>query len=406
MKHMATPKTSKRKIYLATVAVLLVCMFLLSLFAALYILHRPASGSFESAQWVVDSAHFDGFSSVGTFIPVNDTLGNGFALTGSLANGSLTVLRTKSSLNGEPLWQKNYGAGSGNAILQASGGDFMIAATKFTFGGSQQTNSSWLIKTDSSGSLQWSREYAGNGFLGIAKAADGYVLLGQFDVNGTAYPGLLKVDLDGNVQWNTTYSSQAPVLKLSSLISTSDGGYGMVGEMQYTVNGVEMRNGWFVKTDALGNVQIDRPFVMKGWCVLNSLVESDEGFLLVGATAAGADYAYSACLIGTDVDGHSQWSRVDNALENSTGDGGGFEYYSAAKAENGTLFVAGYLSGVGTTVQLIDSTGDTEIYDTQTNVAKINYLTATSGGGYAYAGYRDGSIWLVHKYLSITVTVT
>jgi hypothetical protein len=167
-----------------------------------------------------------------------------------------------------------------------------------------------------------------------------------------------------------------------------------------------MRNGWFVKTDADGEVQINRPFAMKGCCVLNSLVETEDGFVLVGSTAASADDIYSACLIGTDAGGHSQWSRVNNALENCTGNGGGFEYYSVARAENGTLFVAGYLSGVGATVQLIDSTGDTALYDVQTDVAQINYLTSTNGDGYAYAGHRDGSVWLVYRHLVTTLVVT
>ena len=92
---------------------------------------------------------------------------------------------------------------------------------------------------------------------------------------------------------------------LYTLISTSDGGYAMVGEIRYTVNGVIMRNGWLIKTDANGEAQVNRPFSMNGWCVIRSLVQTDDGgYLLAGATAESANGTYAACLIRTDWDGH------------------------------------------------------------------------------------------------------
>jgi hypothetical protein len=227
----------------------------------------------------------------------------------------------------------------------------------------------------------------------------GYVMLGQFFINGKEYPGLLKVDEAGIMRWMKTYSSsEADVLSLCTLISTDDGGYGLVGEMQYTIYGTVMRNGWFVKTDGNGEVQVNRPFSLNGACVLRSVVETDDrGYFLVGATADSANGTYSACILRTDWDGHMQYSRINSTL-GSQGNGSGFEYYSAAKLQNGTFIVVGFLKGTGATVEAINSTGLTDHYEVYSNVSDANYVIPIYDDGFAFAGYKDGAIWLVEEY--------
>jgi hypothetical protein len=345
----------------------------------------------------VQQQQYNGVSSAGTFVQITD---KGFAITGTSTNGNVLLFRTQPNIQTELLWQKTYGNGSGNAVISTKDGGFAIVGTKFSTVETEAKNTSWLIKTDSEGIVQWSKEYEGNGFLAIVNSSDsGYVMLGQFSINGTDYPGLLKVDEAGTMQWIKTYSSsEANVLSLYTLISTDDGGYGLVGEMQYTIYGKVMRNGWFVKTDGNGDSQVNRPFSLNGACVLHSVVETnDGGYFLAGATADSANGTYSACLLHTDWDGHMQYSRINSTI-GSQGDRSWFEYYSAAKLQNGTFIVVGFLKGAGTTVEAVNSTGLTDHYEVYSNVSDANYVIPIFDDGFAFAGYKDGAIWFVEEY--------
>jgi hypothetical protein len=391
--------TSRKKIILAAT----ITVFAVLLTAGLFVAHYPRSGSNGPSifhEWNTASTQFNGFSSMGNFVQSPDLH---LIFVGTSTNGSLILTDTS---NQYIWWQKSYGQGIGNAISFTNDGGFIVAGTVTPSQAQDAGNLSWLIRTDAGfgGNVQWSRTYEGLGLYGVVNASDGgFIALGRFVLNGSEVPGLLKVDAYGNVLWNKTYtSSEAPMLKLTSLTSTSDGGYAMVGKMQYSVYNATMRNGWFVKTDANGEVQVNRPFSMNGACVLNSVVQADDGgYLLFGATSESVDGTYLACIFGTDPDGHMQWSRINSSVGNSAGNG--FEYCSAAKYKNGTYVVVGYLNGSGATIQNIDLAGNTSSYVTLAVAPQINYVITTiptipdNQNGYAVAGYKDGSIWLYTK---------
>ena len=103
--------------------------------------------------------------------------------------GDVSLIRVDSS--GSLLWSKSYGgvanAESGYAVLQASDGGFIISGSTRSFGSG--ASDVYVIKTDSAGSLLWSKTYGGlyNDFgMGIQKTADGgYILTGYCYVTPT-----------------------------------------------------------------------------------------------------------------------------------------------------------------------------------------------------------------------------
>jgi hypothetical protein len=408
-------RINRRGLGLLVLAVVSVSLLTFGLYEFLYYTRTSQEDNYEawSYGWNTQERQYDGVSSAGTFVQVLDQGSSGYALVGTAANGSLLLIRTRSQITRGVLWEKTYGSGSGNAIVQTSDLGFAIAGTKISGTGADSENSSWLVKTDPEGAVQWSKVYEGSGFSAVVNASDGgYALLTRLSVNGAEYPVLLKVDAAGNVQWKKQYSrSEAETLMLHTLISISDDGYAMVGDISYTISGVAMRNGWFVKTDANGEAQVNRPFSLNGWCVLRSVAQTgDGGFLLVGGTAESADGDYAACIICTDWDGHMRWSRTKATL-GDMGGAGGFEYYSAAKMKNGSFIVVGYLTGAGATVELVNSSGDIELYEVRADVAEVNYVIPLvetipeNQSGYAFAGYRSGAMWLVEKKPYIRVAV-
>ena len=109
-------------------------------------------------------------------------------------------------------WSKTYGrAGNDGSyyVMQTSDGGYALAG--FTTVGANNRDF-WLIKTDSSGTLQMSKTYGGNGiddaYCVIETADGGYAMTGFTNSSGTAgnYDGwLVKLDSLGNMQWNKTY---------------------------------------------------------------------------------------------------------------------------------------------------------------------------------------------------------
>ncbi|MCW4009435.1 MAG: hypothetical protein NWF05_02290 [Candidatus Bathyarchaeota archaeon] len=359
-------------------------------------INRPLPWNFDrtpNSEWTLIQRQYSGFSSAGTFTQTPD----GFALAGTSEDGSLGLMNIKPTVDGTVSWQKFYGQGSGNAVAVTSDNGFVVAGTKNIDNMVNAETVSLLIKTDFEGVTEWSKTYDGNGFTAVVVTSDGgYVLLGKFNVNGTELPGLMKVDAEGNVLWTKTYSSsQASTLQLYTLIATSDGGYGLVGEMQYTIYGVVMQNGWFVKTDANGETQVNRPFAMDGACVLHSIVETEGGYLIVGGTADSADGIYKACMIGTDAEGHMQWSKINMTLGNLGGTG--FEYKSVVKASNGTFTIVGELEGVGATVQAVTASGSGDQYEVHPDLSNVNYAVPNQEGGFAFTGYKDGALWFTDE---------
>jgi hypothetical protein len=398
---------SRRKIILAIVIPVLAVLLIAGFFVAFYP-HQSSNLPQVFHYWSAGSTHFNGFSSGGTFVQSSDL---NLTFVGTSLNGSLILTDTSED---NIWWQKSYGNGTGNAVSFTNNGGFIVAGTASPSQTQEIGNLSWLVRINLGfgGNMQWSRTYEGLGFYGVVNASDGgFVALGRFVLNGSEVPGLLKVDAYGNELWRKTYtSSEAPILKLTSLIPTSDGGYAMVGEMQYSTNNVTMRNGWFVKTNADGDSLVNRPFSMNGACVLHSVVQTnDGGYFIVGATSDSSNGIYLACIIGTDSGGHSQWSKINSSVGDYLGNG--FEYYSVAKYNNGSYVVVGYLDGVGATVENMDLAGNTSSYVTLTEAPQINYVITTipripgNQNGYALAGCKDGALWVYSKtpYISAGV---
>jgi hypothetical protein len=114
---------------------------------------------------------------------------------------------------------------------------------------------SWLLKLDSSGTVQWNMTYGGTGSDGpthfIQTEDDGYAIVGFTTIGSDQNASLIKTDPLGNMEWNQTYGGTGPEIAYA-LLETSDGGYLL------TVNtnsfGAGEEDIWLIKTDSLGIV--------------------------------------------------------------------------------------------------------------------------------------------------------
>jgi hypothetical protein len=108
-----------------------------------------------------------------------------------------------------------------------------------------------LIKTNSSGNLQWAKTYGGISddiAYSVQQTSDGgYIVAGYTGSFGVGFNDILliKTDVSGNLQWVKTYGGTSSD-RAYSVQQTSDGGYIVAGETYPRV--------FLIKTDANGDI--------------------------------------------------------------------------------------------------------------------------------------------------------
>jgi parallel beta-helix repeat protein len=178
---------------------------------------------------------------------------------------------------GNVQWEKTYGGAlheEARSVQQTSDGGYIIAGTVGNlFDNPRGEQDALLVKTDSTGNMQWNKTYGDAGvewlWGGVRQTDDGgFVFAGS-------NPGvwLVKTDPDGNQQWTKSFGGS----RASSVQQTNDGGYVVAGMQNYDF--------LLIKTDSLGNVEWSKTFggagVDSAECVQ---VTADGGYIVAGYT--------------------------------------------------------------------------------------------------------------------------
>jgi hypothetical protein len=129
-----------------------------------------------------------------------------------------------------------------NSIRRTSDGGYVLAA--------RIPNAFALFKLDSSGAVQWSKTYAvpneAESECAIQTSDAGYAVAGWARASSGMYSArLVKTDSSGAIQWDRTYVG----LGAYAVVQTSDGGYALTGDRAF-----------LMITDSFGNVQWNRSY--------------------------------------------------------------------------------------------------------------------------------------------------
>ena len=225
---------------------------------------------------------------------VVQTSDDGYALVGltDLGYGARVTYMVKTDSNGEILWTRTYPelyvgcyqwAGS---LVQTDDGGYAIAGYISLFSGVRD----FLFKTDSTGNIQWEREYEqGSSAESLIQTDDGgYALAG-----GKYYDAyLMKTDAFGNTTWRKNYGVTSSLVSAYSLVQTTDGGYALAGTYSLPH---ELHDLYCVKTDSDGEMQWNITYGGTSEDNAISLVQTaDGGYALAGNTqsfgAGGEDF--------------------------------------------------------------------------------------------------------------------
>jgi len=246
---------------------------------------------------------------------------DGYALAGNTGTyPSFDFLLVKTDSAGNHLWNKTYGGADyehADFMVQTSDGGYAIV-------GDTGWMDMWLVKTDSSGNMQWNKTY-GEGWdqgLSVVQTSDGGYALAGFTtagMGGAEDMWLVKTDSSGSMQWSKTYGGTNTDIA-RSVVETGDGGYALAG---YTYSsGAGGMDFWLVKTDSDGGLKWSRTYGGTSDDAAHSVVQtSDGGYAIVGRTssygAGGMDFWLVKVYDRMDTE-HQRTGLVWTALTNST----------------------------------------------------------------------------------------
>jgi predicted secreted protein len=292
-------------------------------------------------------------------------------------------------------WEKLYGGeldDEATAIVQAADGGYVIAGTTNSFGSGGADF--WLIKIDAEGNMEWNQTYGGPesdvAYTMVQTSDGGYALAGETCSFGAGDSDfwLVKVDSSGNMQWNKTYG-EPTADGANSIIQTSDGGYALAG---YSTDSNSSKDLWFVKTDSSGNMRWNRTYGGSRLDEANSIIQTiDGGYALAGTTNSLSEETYvphDCWLVKTDSEGNMEWNKTYD------GDGGWDGANSLVQTSDSGYTLAGSTGGfIGQNVWIIktDSDGNRTwdvIWSTR-EPAQTSSLIQTGDGGYAVTGWTE-----------------
>jgi len=317
-------------------------------------------------------------------------------------------------------WRKTYGGLQANSVIQTSDGGYALAGAALSIGGAT------LVKTDSSGDVQW--EKALGDAVSLAQTSDsGYILfcengdivntdaegniLSSFSlgINGGARQGIItndgtyivvgnsiregqetyvwlrKVDSQGNILWDMNFTGGFHV---SAVVNTVDRGCALAGNWK--------NNFWLARLDSNGNQQWSQNYVygnpLDEHLVYSMAKTKDGGFILAGTGMWQSSNGMIPWLIKINSQGYEQWNLPYGQYSSdsfSTVVQTADEGYLVAKPRTSSIMRA-------------DSSGS-ELWQEQLGTSAIispsgypaSCLILTKDGGYIIAGSTSGSAFIV-----------
>lgn len=200
----------------------------------------------------------------------------------------------------------------GISLVQTSDEGFAIGGLTKSSGAG--VSDFWLVKCDAAGGYQWAQTYGGSSFdecYAIRQTADGGYALAGFTSSygaGLADAWLVKTNSTGQVLWSRTYGYAGEDVAYD-MITTSDGGYALAG---YTQNdGDGERDMYVVKTDGNGTVQWIQSFGGQYDDICYSIQQtSDGGYIIAGRTESYGSGDNDFWIMRLSATGNSLWNRT------------------------------------------------------------------------------------------------
>ncbi|MEE9162177.1 MAG: FlgD immunoglobulin-like domain containing protein [Candidatus Neomarinimicrobiota bacterium] len=239
--------------------------------------------------------------------PVNvvQTADSGYIITGNISdevnNAQVGLIKTDSL--GITQWTKTYGGTGdeyGRFVQQTADSGYIVVAEKLVDDGTDF----WLLKMEADGDTTWTSTFSPGGgeANGVAQTADGGyaifgLVFGTLAVHNDALPRnwlLIKTDDSGTLDWSQTYGGDGDDQSMG-MINHSGGGFLLTGWFARNDTTVDL---WLVRTDALGDTLWTTTVGDTGLKAGLGIVEIAEGeYAVVGITSPRGEEIFSGWLL-------------------------------------------------------------------------------------------------------------
>jgi len=325
---------------------------------------------------------------------VQQTKDEGYIIAGytlSFGEGNRDVYLIRTDVNGKTLWTKTYGEGNTDyawTVQQTKDDGFIFGAHSASFNiGSHDV---YLVKTDLSGNVIWTRVYGGSnadGAYSLQQTTDGGFIIGAH-VNsfgaGQHDVYLIKINNSGDTLWTKTFGGPGED-RFRELHQTADGGFILVSETLSFGEGNS--DVYLVKTDSIGNLIWTKTYggisSDYGYSVRQT---ADGGYIIAGYTRSFGAEGTDVYVIKTDSSGNLDWTKSYGGSSDDYG-------YSIRQTTDGGYIIAGYTTSFGEAGDVylirIDSNGDL-IWSRTFGGSQTDHgwsVRQTIDGGFIIAGY-------------------
>ena len=229
--------------------------------------------NYGGAEW--DQAYSIQTTDDGGYIVAGSSRSDRYDVSGN--NGFDDYWIVKLDESGNIKWEMNYGGSADDvakSIQQTDDGGFIVVGHSRSDDGDVSGNFGkedyWVLKLDSSGSLEWEKNYGGSNrdlAESIQQTYDGgYIVAGWSSSNDGDNAGsyessadywIIKLDSSGNISWEKNLGSTG-LDKASSIQTMSDRGYVIFGNSSTPDEDVSNNNGysdyWIVGLNSSGSV--------------------------------------------------------------------------------------------------------------------------------------------------------
>ena len=325
-----------------------------------YLLKTDSDGSLQWSKTYGGTKFDEGKS-------VQQTSDGGFIVTGwtqSFGAGSSDIYLVKTASDGTLQWTKIFGGAAleeGYSVQQTNDGGFIIAGTTSSF--VTAWSDVYLVKTTSDGTLQWAKTFGGSGGYESGNSVQqtndgGFIMTGYTSSFGAGNSYLVKTASDGTLQWTKIFGGKGTAFG-NSVQETNSGGFIITGRTADLL--IPIDDVFVAKTDSDGTPQWVKTFgggiIDDGYAVQKT---NDGGFIICGSTDSFGTGGYDIYLIKTDSNGNSgcnETSLNPNATSGGVqGTGGGIQGAGGTSGNPATQTSSG---GIATT--LCFANGITEI---------------------------------------------
>ncbi|RLI80952.1 MAG: hypothetical protein DRP01_11435, partial [Archaeoglobales archaeon] len=338
---------------------------------------------------------------------IQETDDGGYIVAGSTesfgAGGDFWVLKLNE--NGNVEWQKTYGGSDydrAESIQQTDDGGYIVAGSTYSFGAGW--SDFWVLKLDEDGNVEWQKTYGGSGWdeaYSIQQTSDGgYIVAGVTDSFGAGGDfWILKLNESGYIEWQKTYGG-SDYDYAWYIQQTNDGGYIVAG---YTKSfGAGYYDFWVLKLNESGYIEWQKTYGGSSDDFAKSIQQTDDGgYIVAGFTgsfgAGGGDF----WILKLNESGNVEWQKTY----------GGSDYdraESIQQTSDGGYIVAGSTHSFGAGlddfwVLKLNENGNVEWQKTYggSDYDRAESIRQTDDGGYIVAGFTGsfgaggGDFWIL-----------